>query len=65
MRQGGLGYLVELFGWVDWHLICISIGVGWVAPLVGMKTDGNERKNPSTIFTSIFYYGKRELELNN
>jgi len=59
MRQGGLGYLVELFGWVDWHLICISIGVGWVAPLVGMKTDGNEKKIPQ-LFSLLFFITESE-----
>ena len=32
---------------------------------VGMKTDENERENPSTVFISVFYYGKREQEQNN
>ena len=30
-----------------------------------MKTDENERENPSTISVSIFYYGKRERERNS
>ena len=32
---------------------------------IGMKMDGNRRKNPSTISVSVFYYGKRELEWNS
>jgi hypothetical protein len=32
---------------------------------VGMKTDGNGRENPSIIYVSVFYYGKRERERNS
>ena len=32
---------------------------------IGMKMDGNRRKNPSTISVSVFYYEKRELEWNS
>jgi hypothetical protein len=35
-----------------------------VAPL-GMKTDGNGRENPSTIFIFVFYYEKQERERNS
>ena len=33
--------------------------------LLGMKTDGNGRENPSTISVSVFYYEKRERERNS